>query len=382
MAYTTETKVYDRTGMSTANIQELSGKSASDVTTLVSGYIADAQIKIRDEIGYPIVITEELHLGDGNKNKFKLGPQDEDIFTFGDYDPTDNLIQVYNLWFGSKAGKKWRPWPEDCDEWTEYTAPGSSGWSNLNATLTGETTIKKAGTYSVKAVFSAAGYVQYPDGSTVDYFDRNIDLYPDFFLHFRTDNKDITFTIRLYDMDGNYKEETISPRQDNVGQYFWLDLSIFDDGLGTINWNDDRFQYWRLYASGACTVYIDNACFADSWAFTAAEGLIHISVSDNVSAESPPSEGYPLYATYGYDPYLASTPANIAEATEWLAGISIIDYLRGIRYRQTSFEVFGETLELDTDASREGLLGIRTKMLKRYNECMRSTGGSSWGVIW
>ena len=105
MSYTTETAVYDRTGMSSANIQGLSGKDSSEVTTLVNGYISDAQDRIREDIDYPLVVYEEKHLGDGEKNTFKLGPQDERFMTLGDYDPTNNLIKIYNMSFGTRRGK-------------------------------------------------------------------------------------------------------------------------------------------------------------------------------------------------------------------------------------------------------------------------------------
>jgi len=370
MAYTTESKIYDRTGMSSSNIQTLSGKTETEVSTLISGFISDAENKIREDINYPIVIHNELHLGDGNKNIFKLGPRDEDYLTLGDYDPTDGLVKVYNAAFGGT--RKQRPWPEDCDEWTENT---SSDWTGSNVTITDESSIKKAGSYGLKMVFSASGNAYYP--STKD-LDTIIDTYDDLFFWMRVSTLTPTITIRLYDKDGNYEEETISLRQAGVGQYIWLDIDELTD---TIDWDDTPLQYVEVRANGACTIYLDNMCFADGWSFTAPEGLFHVSVADNISSETAPSENYPFSVTYGYDPFLASTPSYISEAAEWLCGIYIIDYLRGIRYRQTSFEVFGETLELDQDSSREGLLGVRTYMLKNYWRCLKNWGGASYGVV-
>lgn len=373
MSYSSESAVYDRTGMSSANIVTLSEKSTSEVTTLVNGFISDAQDKIREDIGYPIVIEQERHLGDGEKNIFELGPQDEDIMTLGGYDPTNNLVTVYNAWFGRT--KKWRPWPADCNEWAENN---SAQWSGSNATISDETTIIKAGDYSIKSIFSAAGYIQFPDNSDKAYLDKIIDLFPDFFSWLRISNVGVTITLRLYDKDGNYNEQEITLRQNAIGQYVWIDL---DSMTGSVDWENTQFQYFRLYVDGACTLYVDNVCFADEWTFTAAEGLFHTSVADNVTGESPPSENYPFRLSYGYDPFLASVPGYVAEATEWLVGVYIIDYLRGIRYRQTSFEVFGDTLELDQDSSREGLLGIRTYFMREYWRCLRRWGGASYGVI-
>jgi len=373
MPYTTETEIYDRTGMSSENIRNLSGKSITQVTTLIAGYITDAQRKIRDDIGYPIVITEELHLGDGEKNQFKLGPQDENYMTLGDYDPTDNLVKVYRAKFSS--AKKHLPFPEDCDKWAEGNL---DEWTGTNVTITDEETIKKCGSYGIKAVFSAAGYIQFPDNSDKAYLDKIIDLFPDFFTWLRLSNSGITITLRFYDKDGNCNEQELTLRQNNIGQYVWVNI---DSMSGSVNWENTELQYFRLYVDGACDLYIDNICFADEWAFTEPEGLFHVSVADNVTSESPPSENYPFYVTYGYDPFLASVPGNVAEAAEWLCGVYIIDYLRGIRMRQTSFEVFGDTLELDQDSSREGLLGVRTYFMKSYWRCLRNWGGASYGVI-
>lgn len=369
MVYTTETEVYDRTGFSSTIIQTLSSKSSAEVTTLINGFISDAETDIQRDIGYPIVIREERHYGDGNKNQFELGPEDDPFAEEGDYDPEGGLVEIYNVWFAAKKMKK--PWPENCD-WPENN---SADWDQSNATLTDDLTTTVARLYSLKAVFSAAGYVEYPSAQNLD---KIIDTWDDFFVWLQIDDVAVTITLRLYDKDGNYEEQDITLRQDDVGQYVWIDINEMTDA---IDWDDTRLQYFRIYVDGACTLYVDNACFADSWAFTAPEGLFHVSVADNISSEAEPSEGYPFFVTYGYDPFYASVPGNIAEAAEWLVGISIIDYLRGIRYVATSFEVWGETLELDTDQSREGLLGVRTKMEKRYWRCLGDWGGGSYGVV-
>jgi len=376
MPYTTETPVYDRTGFNSSIIQDMSGKDSDDVTTLVEGFISDPEAQIRKDIGYPIVIAEELHLGDGNKNQWDLGPEDDEFAEEGDYDPIDGLIEVYRVKFAAK--RMWKPWPEDCDEWTDYSDMDATGyWAGSNAVISEETTIKVAGSRSLKAVFSggSGGYIRYPSTRSLD---RIIDTYDDIFFWLRTTSIGVTITIRLYDKDGEYEEETISPRQADVGQYFWIDINEMTD---TLDWDDDYLQYFEIRVTGDCTIYLDNFCFADEWAYTAPAGLFHTSVADNISTQSPPSENYPFYVTYGYDPFLASVPSEIAEAAEWMAGIYIIDYLRGIRYRQTSFEVWGQTLELDTDSSREGLLGVRTKMEKNYWRCLSDWGGGPYGVI-
>jgi hypothetical protein len=373
MSYTTEEQVYDRTGFNNSIIEELSGKSTSEVTDLINDYITDATERIRTDIDYPIRIVKELHLGDGDRYQFELGPYDDPYAEEGDYDPEGGLIEIYNAWFGRLRMRK--PYPEDCELGTELDDPDTDGWTGNNVTITAEQTIKASGTYSVKAVFSDAGYIEYPETSRLD---KIIDGYDDVFFWLRTSDSSVTFTLRLYDKDGNNNNEEFTLRQSDIGQYMWLDVDTFS---GNVDWNLTRFQYYRLYVDKACTIYFDNFCFADSWAFTAPEGLLHISVSDNISSETPPAYNYPFYVSYSYDPFLNSVPRYIREAAEWLVGIYIVDYLRGIRYKDTSFEVYGQTLELDTDASREGLLGVRTKMEKNYWRCLRNWGQGSYGVV-
>lgn len=372
MAYTTETKVYDRVGLSSSAIQSLSGKNSSEVTTLVDTKITDARDQIREDIGYPVRIVRELHYGDGDKNVFDLGPEDDPYAEEGDYDPQNGLVEIYNAWFGRYKRRK--PWPEDCDSFSEND---SDSWTSSNATISDEGTIVIAGDYSIKAIVSAAsGYAQYPDNDDTQYLDKKIDSFSDIFFWFRTSNASVTFTISLFDKDGNSDTQTFTVRQNNIGQYVWLDIDSFS---GSIDWNNTRFQYLRISASASCTFYVDNLCFADGWSFTAPTGYFHVSVADNVSSESGPGEGFPFFLSYSYDPFLGTVPNKIAEATEWWTGVLLIDYMRGIRYEDTSFEVFGDTLELDTDSGREALIGIRTKMERMYFGCLKNWGGPNFG---
>lgn len=372
MVYTTESSVYDLTGFSSTIIQNITGKSSAEVTTLISGFITKAEARIKEDIEYPIRISRERHLGDGSKNRFDLGPEDDPYGTEGDYDPLNCVLEIYSVRFGKDRKRK--PYPEDCDLGTESI----SGWAYSNASVAVNTSNDVNGTNAIACTFSSSGYVQYPDGNTVGYLDKIIDQYSDLFFYIKCSDISKNITIRIYDKDGNYAYEEISLRQNNVGQYIWLDLDTFSDKL---NWDITEIQYIRFYVDGACTVYIDNMCFTDSWAYSVPSGILHVSVADNISSESPPSENYPFYVDYSYDPFLSSVPTTIAEAAGWLTGIYIIDHLRGVRYLANSFEIFGDTLELDTDQSREGLLGVRTKMLNNYWACLKNWGYGSYGVI-
>ena len=374
MSYTDESNVYNTTGLSSDIIQDLGDIPESEVTTFVESRIARAEKRLKEDINLPYIIKRELHLGDGNKNQWDLGPEDDPYSTLGDFDPDDCLEKILRVEFAGY--RRLVPWPKDCDTWTNYSDMDESGyWTGSNATISEETTIKVAGARSLKAVFSASGYIRYP--STQD-LDKIIDSYNDIFFWLKTSSIGITITVRLYDKDGNYEEETISPRQADVGQYFWIDINKMTD---TIDWDNTYLQYIEFRVSGACTIYLDNLCFAEDWAFTAPEGTFHVSVADNISTEAAPSVNYPFYVTYSYDPFLSSTPEHIAEATEWLTGVLIIDYLRTIKYIETDFRLWSDTMEQDIPMQRSGMLGIRTKFLDNYKACLLRYGGASYGII-
>ena len=373
MVYTTESDVLNTIGFDSATIQAVSGKDASGVTALIAGYISDAEKEIRDYIGYPIKISKELHYGDGNKNIFDLGPEDDPYAEEGDYDPEDCLIEIYNVWFGNAKMRK--PYPEDCELGTEDVYDSWTG----DTTITEDDTEQVHGDNCVKIVFASANqYAQYPDNSGTVYLDKIIDSWSDLFFYAKTTDASATFTVRLYDKDGNYAYETFTLRQNNVGEYIWLDLDTFHDLL---DWDDTRVQYLRIYSDKACSLYVDNLCFADSWAFTAPVGYFHTSVAHNISSESPPSYGYPFFITYGYDPFLSSIPRNIRRAADYLVGVYLIDFLRGIKYQETDLEIFNESMEAATPFQRGGLLGVRTNLLNGYYRELGKWEGRSFGVI-
>lgn len=372
MVYSNESGVYNTTGFSSDIIQKLASISPSEVTTLVSGWISDAEAQIKMDIDIPYVIREELHLGDGENNYFELGPRDESYGIIGaDYDPTNCVEKVYDVKFHRVRMKK--PYPEDCELGTEQST--TTNWTSSSCTVSSDLTSKVAGSYCIKGIFTGSGYMQYQ--STLD---KIIDQFTDIFFWFKASTKSVTFKIQIFDENGNYAEETITPRQANVGQYFWIDIDTMDL-VGSVDWDSYRVQYYRITASGACTVYVDNLCFADSWAFTAPLGYVHTSVADNISSETPPSENYPFYVTYEFDPFKASVPTVIRKACEWLVGVFIIDYLRGIKYMETDFRLFGDTIEPDTPMQKSGMLGIRTKFLDNYETCLKRYGGESYGVV-
>ncbi len=368
--YATESKVYSVSGFTSTKIQAITGKSQAEVTTLINDFLHDANDAIQDEIKKPITIKEELHYADGEKNIFDLGTEDEENnFNFN----IDGCLEkIINCWFDQE--KKLRPYPTDCDSLTESTA---SSFGVSNATVTDESTIVKCGTKSIKSVFTASGYIEYPSAKTLN---LNIDVYDYVSFWIYSSNASVTFTLKLYDKDGNNNEQSFTVDKANV----WYDIHIKIDSFDTfnVNWEDVKLYYWRLYANNACTVYIDGFNFNDEWSFVAPSGKLVISV-DTTHGDQPPAEDYPFYISYTYDPFKSSVPQSINEACACLAAIALIDHLRGNRYIDTHFDLEMETVNVDEDTGRpQGLLAVRSMLEKRYDKAMARYGSSgSYGVI-
>lgn len=363
--YCTETDVYEATGLNTTLVQNQSEKDASAVTTLINGYILDAETTVKNGTGVPITMRTENHLGDGEKSEFQLGPEDEEYFG---YDPEDGVVDVKAVYFGNSRKKL--PYPKNCDDFTEEETPD---YAVSNCTVTGETTIKQHNDYSVKMVFSSAGYARYPSGLNLA---KNIDIFGYTAFWFRSSDAGVTFTLRLYDKDGNYNSQTFAVDMADVWYIIWIKI---DSMTGSVDWETTKCYYFDIYASGACTAYMDNFAFNDGWIYTAPSGLLCIHEASN-AGEQPPSEGYPFKVTYRYDPFKASVPRNIKIATACIAGIALVDYLRGIRYADTAFRSRGDIGLPKPD--KEALIGTRTKLKERAKEKLAEFGyAGSYGVV-
>lgn len=375
MPYTTEASVYATTGLTSEIIQTLAEILEDEVSTLITTWISDAEDRIKNDINLPFLISEELHLGDGENYQFDLGPWDDPYATANAYNPADNVETVYRVRFARKRKKL--PYPKTCELGTESI----TGWTGSNAIISADTTNEKAGTTRIKAIMSDAGYIQYPDNSNVKYLDRLIDQFKDWFANLELSDRTVTITLRLYDKDGNNNYEEITLRQSDIDQFVWISLDDMTDDA--IDWDSTRLQYIRLYVDKACTLYVDNMCFADEWAYTAPAGYLHVSKADNVTSESPPSEGYPFYVTYDFDPFKSSTPGKIQEACDWLVGIKIIDYLRTKKYIETDFRLLATTMMPDDvdEGGTTGVLGVKSAWLRNYKDCLARYGGDTYGLV-
>lgn len=363
--YCTESDVYEATGLNTDLVQNQSGKNQSEVTTLINSYILDAETDIKNGVGVPITMRTEKHLGDGEKSEFQLGPEDEEFF---DYETEDCVEDVKAVYFTNERKKL--PYPKNCDDFSESETPD---YAVSNCTVTGEDTIKQHGDYAVKMVFSSAGYARYPSGLNLA---RNIDIFGYVAFWFRSSNAGVTFTLRLYDKDGNCNTQSFSVDVADIWYIIWIKI---DSMTGSVDWETTRCYYFDIYANGACTAYMDNFAFNDGWIYTAPSGLLCIHVASNAS-EEPPSEGYVFKVTYRYDPFKASVPRNIKIAAACIAGVALVDYLRGIRYSDTAFRSRGNTGLPRPD--KEALIGTRTKLIEKAKEKIAEFGYvGSYGVV-
>lgn len=356
MAYCTEDDVYGATGLDTTIVQRLSGLGAAAVTTLIGGFITEAQNYVDEMLGIPTVVHMECHVGDGEKDEFDLGAEDELGF-YNLYTPEDNTVMGYAAWLGGE--KRIRPYPTDSDQ-TESIASSCAG---LNATITNDTSVVGAGSNSTKTVFSAAGYVEYP--STQD-LNKNIDVFTYLSMRVRCSSATVIITVRLYDKDGNYNYISFSVDKANKMYVRSFDL---DDFTGAIDWDDTSLYYWRVYVDGACDLYLDNLNFNDEWFITAPQDKLVIAHSDG---DEPPPYGFSMAISYSVNPFLSAVPANIKTATENWAGVKLVDYMIGRRQRDTAFLVEGATLITNID--KETLYHTRSRLITEAKRAMSAYG--------
>lgn len=361
--YTTEAKVYDACGLSSAKLQTILGLTESEVSSLVSQAITWAEKKVNDWVKVPLIVRREMHLGDGEKYEFDLGPHDEEYSV--DYDPLGDVTDVFAVYLGNRRVKL--PYPkDDCDLGCENE---SGDWTGSNCTISDESSTVACGSYSIKGVFSAAGYMRYP--STLD-LNKNIDIYDWVAFRFRTTDASKTFTVKLYDRSGNCNTYDFTVHKADVWYIVMIQLDDFD---GSVDWNEENLYYLDIYSNGACTVYLDNLNFNDDFMWTIPQGKIvymtKITPTYSTKGGQLP-EDYPFYTTYGYNPFNTTVPSSIEEATSCLAGVKLFDVLLGRRAEITGFKLRAKDSVADTD--KFILEHRRTTLLERAKECVAGYG--------
>ena len=76
--------------------------------------------------------------------------------------------------------------------------------------------------------------------------------------------------------------------------------------------------------------------------------------------------------TYTYDPYAIAVPVNIEEACACLAGIKLLDMLRGTRVVDTDFDAQSESGV--SDPTKDKLVITRSQLKQRYRDALASEG--------
>lgn len=348
-------------------------KTHASAQAFIEELISNSQSQMQDELHVYTVVRRERHLGTGEADVFALGPQDSKSYVH--YSPAGCLVDVVNVFLGGDcdAHRTLQPYPTDCelgtDDYTEWMG---------TATLTNSTT-RKAGSYSVSAVFAnTVQYARYPDTVTnAEWVDKNIDAYGWMAFYVRSSVVNVTVTVRLFNADGDYNEA--SYKIVKASHWYLVMLDLDEDFTSTVDWDDDNLMYVEFRVDTACTLLIDNMNFNDGWMCTAPAGEVAIMhrISEN---EDPIGRNYPFYVDYRFDPYLVSTPANIKKACSCLAGIDLIDFLRGVRQADTGFEGQGSSGMPVPD--REALVTTRRELKMKYDEAVNSVGyGIEFPVI-
>lgn len=350
MAYSTIEDVLNATGLSKSVIQNISGKSEQEVDALIEDFIDKADAKIKAILGVPITIRKEYHFFNKNKT-VELGPYEDEFEFFSSYDPTNCVEKVYALYRDGTRVKL--PYPKDCDSLTEDV----TNYSSSNCVLTKESSIFKCGTASIKAEFQAGGSFSFPSK-----LDKNIKPWTYIAFWFRTSDATATFTIKLYDKDGNYNYMTFTVDLADKWQIVSLEINDF---TGDIDWGDTNLQKIEISSDKACTVYFDNFNFNDGYFWTYPEGLICWSDPDS----KPYGE---IEVTYSFDPYKLTIPENLNTASAKFAGVLLLDFVLGHRQQVTAFIQEADTL--DTRPDRETLEVTRARLLNEAQVCLATIG--------
>lgn len=357
LAYSTETNVYDAVGFDSDVVQKLSGKSSAQVTTLINDYIAKADRRIKNLLKIPITVRAEFHRWQKNIT-LKLGSYEDEFGFYSANEPENCVEVVYAIYLSRRRLKL--PYPKDCDELTEAV----SDMTATNCTLTDEIVDFKCGTTSVKAVFLAGGSFYFPQNANLN---KNIGPWTYIGFWFKTSDNTSTFTLKLYDKDGNTMTKTFTCNFNDTWEVIGLKLDGF---TGNINWNyNTRLQKIEIVSDKACTCYFDNFNFNDSIFWSYPEGIL-------CWADTTTEPYFDLEVTYSYDPYTVTIPQEIEDASAYLAGVKLLDFCIGQRQKVTAFKQRAH--DIDTTPDKETMVVTRNR-LKR--EAMEALAGIGFGTI-
>jgi hypothetical protein len=357
MGYASEEDVYEETGMTSATIASLSHKTTAEVTALVLKYIDSGDKKLKRLMKVPITIRKEEHEFDRNSTVL-LGPYEDSLEFFGNYDPEDCVEEVFAV-YSSFKGRRKLPYPKNCDDLTENITDITA---NTNCALVKDTNVVKAGSASIRATFSGAGNFYFPSGANLDKRIYSWD-YVAFFI--KTNDKTATYTLSLTDSEGNVSTKTFTVPFNNTWSIIALKLLDFEN---PIDWKNINLQKITLSSNKACIINIDCFNFNDGVFWCLPEGLICWSdpTSDSIGE---------FEVTYSYDPYAIVIPEDLAEASAKLAAIKVIDYCLGARDRYITFKQMGG--DMDKSPDKEPLEIRKSKLL---SEIMAVLAGIGFGT--
>jgi len=381
LTYCTEDDVYAYSGTSSNLIVSVTGKTAAQVTTLIEDYIAKADRRIKQWVRVPIILHRELHLGDGEKRIFELGPSDEDMDLY-DYDPQKGVEKVFAAYIGKE--RLHMPYPKDCNGHTNLTA-SSFGSSGITPTDTANSVAtRQVGTYHISGTFGVGGgWLQYPSTA---YLMKNIDIYKYASFILQSSSVSPTFTFSLYDIDGNANTRTFQLQVAGVRTFVSINI---DQMSGTVEWEDTLFGAWRLASNSACSIELDGFSLNQGLAWGYPYGELYYTRCETYSVregdEGVPSDGYQFRVTYSFDPFDAeyyregAYPPYVVSASARLAGAFLWDYLQGYTLADSKIRVSGETLE--PLPPKDVMLQMKRRLIREAKEDVAGYGYGHVGGV-
>jgi hypothetical protein len=148
----------------------------------------------------------------------------------------------------------------------------------------------------------------------------------------------------------------------------WIKLANMTGG---VDWHDNPVHKIEIASDIAQEVYLDNFNFNFGYCWEAPKGILYIHEAPNASEEEP-TLGQLFYATYEFDPYLASVPRNVKKASMCLAGAQLVEHLIGLRQSITAFEAQGDSAERIPD--KEALFNTRAMLKSMAEKALDSVG--------
>ena len=343
----------------------------SDTQTIVETFISDSEERINDKLGIPHQVFRELHLGDGEKYEFKLGPEDE---RSGEYDPENCVTDIHAVWLQKKSSL--RPDPKDGD----LTESISSSVGTSSCTATDDTSILKAGSNSLKLVISSAnGYGEYPSSQD---WGKNIDQHDYIAFFARLTDITATVTVGIYNSATKRATKTFTLLKNDQWQFVALKIDEFTEA-GSVSWEDDLVNWVRFTSDKAVTLYVDNYAHCDEYLPQMASGHIYY-CHDTTEDEEPMSAGEILLVSYEWNPFTVTIPQQIQEASIYYTSAKVWERLSGVIAYATRMAPIRMTTMGDTGVQRSaayGLMGQALQCYRRFEEILDSYGVGGTGGI-